>query len=87
MVFNKNCWSVDSFCCSPNNPDYVSYKITETNKEKAKSKKLNSSQSSNNLSILYTIVGIMQTLIIMGHLNINSLRNKFEILREIVHDK
>ena len=23
----------------------------------------------------------------MGHLNINSLRNKFEILREIVHDK
>ena len=87
-ILSNNCWSLDSFCYIPNNLYYVSHKITETNIEKANSKELNSSQSSNNISILYRVRwNNAVRLIIMGHLNINSLRNKFEILQEIVHDK
>ena len=88
-TLSKNWWSLDGFCCNPNNCDKVSYKITEFDKGKTKGKEHNSSQSAkinesgNNLSILDRVRLNNVDRLIIGHLNINSLRNKFEMLREI----
>ena len=66
--------------------------MAEFNKGKARGKDHNSSQSaksesSNNLSILDRVRLNNTDRLIIGHLNINSLRNKFEMLREILLDK
>ena len=45
-----------------------------------------SSKSSNNLSVLNRVSLDNADRLIIGHLNINCLRNKFEMLREIVQD-
>ena len=80
-------------CCSPNNSEKVSYKIIEFYKGKTRGKEHNSSQSakssesSNNLSILDHVRLNNADRLIIGHLNINSLRNKFKMIREIVQDK
>ena len=90
---SKNCWFVDVFCYSPNNYEEVSHKITEFHKEKTRGKEHNSSQSvkskesSNDLSILDHVRLNNANRLIISHLNINSLRNNFEVLREIVQDK
>ena len=87
------CLITDSFCCSPNNYENVSRKITEFNKEKARCKEHNSSKSakssewSNDLSVLDHVRLNNSDRLIIGHLNINSLRIKFEMLREIVQVK
>ena len=71
----------------------VSHKRTEFNKEKARGKEHDSCQStninetSNNPSVLDCIRLNNGDRLIIGHLNINCLRNKFEMLREIVQDK
>ena len=81
------------FYCNPNNHDKVCYKITEFDNGKAGSREHNSSQSANinesgnNLSILDCVRLNNADRLIMAHLNINSLRNKFEMLPEIVQDK
>lgn len=75
------------FCCNPNNYENVSYNKSEFDKDKTKGKGYNNSQSvkssesSNNLNIIR--LNNADRLVI-DHLNINSLRNKFEMLREIV---
>ena len=81
------------FFCSTNNCEKISYKITEFGKGKTRSREHNrsqspeSSESSNNQSIIdHARLNNVNGLII-GHLNTNYLRNKFEMLREIVHDK
>ena len=92
-TLSRNWWSLDSFCCSPNNCHKVSYKITEFDKGKTRDKEHNSSQSAkinesgNNLSILDRVRLNQADRLIIGHLNINFLRNKFERLRKIVQDK
>ena len=63
------------------------------NKEKANSKKHNINQSGknsdliNNLSVLDLVRLNHASRIFLSHLNIDFLRNKFEMLREIVQDK
>ena len=90
--FSKNSWSLDSFCCSPSNCEKISYKITEFDKSKTWGEEYNSSQptksseSSHNLSILDR-VRLNNATGIIDHLNINSLKNKFEMLRQIVQNK
>ena len=42
---SKNWLSLDSFCYSRNNFEYVSHKITKFNKEKSRGKEHNSGQS------------------------------------------
>ena len=90
---SKNCWFVDVFCYSPNNYEEVSHKITEFHKEKTRGKEHNSSQSvkskesSNDLSILDHVRLNNANRLIISHLNINSLRNNFEVLLKIVQDK
>ena len=92
-TLSKNWWPLDSFCCSPNNCEKVSCKATEFDKGKAKTKKHNRSQSAksnesgNNISILDRVRLNNAERLIIGHLNIYSLRNKFEMLREIFQDK
>ena len=87
---SKNWWSLDSFCYSPNNYEEVSHKITEFDKEKTRSKEHNSSQSakskesSNDVSVIDHVRLNNADRLIIGHLNINSLRNKFEMLQEFV---
>ena len=67
--------------------------LTEFEKGKTRVKQHNSSQSAknnesgNNLSILDRVRLNNADRLIIDHLNINSLRNKFEMLREIVQDK
>ena len=63
------------------------YKITEFDKENARGKEYKSSDSSSNVSILDRVRLNDTARLIVAHLNINSLRNKFEMLREIVLDK
>ena len=76
----------------PKSWEQVCYKITEFDKGKARGKEHNSSEPtkssewSNNLSILGHVRLNNADRLIIGHLNINSLRNKFEMLREIVQD-
>ena len=78
---------------SLDNYDNVSYIITEFDKEKAgctehnSSQSAKSSQSSNNLSVLDRVRLNNANRSTIGHLKINSLRNKFEMLRESVQDK
>ena len=87
------CLITDSFCCSPNNYENVSRKITEFDKEKARCKEHNSSKSakssewSNDLSVLDHVRLNNSDRLIIGHRNINFLRIKFEMLREIVQVK
>ena len=81
------------FFCSTNNCEKISYKITEFGKGKTRNREHNSSQSpessesSNNQSIIDHVRLNNVNGLIIGHLNINYLRNKFEMLREIVQDK
>ena len=86
---SKNWWSLVSSCYSPNNFENFFHKITEFNKEKTRGKEDDSSQSikSNDLYVLDRVRLNNADMLIIGHLNINSLRNKFEMLREIVQDK
>ena len=86
---SKNWWSLVSFCYSPNNFENVSHKTTEFNKEKNRGKEDDSSQSvkSNDLYVLDRVRLNNADMLIIGHLNINSLRNNFEMLREIVQNK
>ena len=90
-TFNKNWWPLDSFCCSPNNCDKVSYEITDFDKGKTRDKEHNSSRSANssesNLNTLDRVRLNNANRLIICHLDINSLRNKFEMLQEIVQDK
>ena len=92
-TLSNDWWSLENFCCSPNICEKVSYRIIEFCKGKTRGKEHNSSQftkgkeSSNNLSILDRVRLNNADRLIIGHLNINSLRNKFRILREIVQDK
>ena len=71
----------------------VSHKITEIDKAKVSSKEHDSNQfaknneSSNNLSVLDRVRLNNANRLIIGHLNINSSNNKFELIREIVQDK
>ena len=82
-----------SFYYIPNNDENVSHKISEFDKEKTRGKEHNSSQSakskesSNDLGVLDRVRLNNADRLIIGHLNINSLRNKFEMLRETVQDK
>ena len=84
---SKNWWSVDSFSYRPNNYGKFSYKTTDFDKEKGRSNEHNSSQSarskesSNDLSALHRVMLNNAGRLIIGHININSLRNKFEMLR------
>ena len=88
-ILSKNWCSLDNFCCCPNNYEKVSHKITELDKEKARVKEHNSNQStkSNNLSVLDHIRLNNADRLIIGHLNINSLRNKFGMVWEIIQGK
>ena len=89
-TISKNWWSLDNFCCIPNNCEEVSYRITEFDKGKARGKEHGSSQpakcseSSKNLSIFDSVHFNNADKLIIGHLNINSIGNTFEMLREIV---
>ena len=56
-------------------------------KEHNSSQSAKSSESSNNLSILDRVRLNNADRLLIGHLNINSLTNKFEMLSEIVDDK
>lgn len=47
LHLKKKWWSLDSFCCSQNNYEKVSHKMTQFDKEKARGKKHNSSHSAN----------------------------------------
>ena len=87
---------LDSFYYIPNNDENVSHKISKFDKEKTRGKEHNSSQSaknkkesSNDLSVLDRVIlnNADRLIIGHGHINISSLRNKFEILREIAQDK
>ena len=84
---------LDSFYYIPNNDENVSHKISKFDKEKTRGKEHNSSQSakskesSNDLGVLDRVRLNNADRVIIGHLNINSLRNKFEMLRETVQDK
>ena len=60
---------------------------TARSKEHNRTQSAKSSESSNNLSILDRIRLNNAKRLIIGHLKINSLRNKFEMLREIARDK
>ena len=82
-TLSKNWWSLDS----PNNCEKVSYKGKARSKEHNRTQSAKSSESSNNLSILDRIRLNNARRLIIGHLKINSLRNKFEMLREIARDK
>ena len=90
---SKNRWSLDSFCYSPNNNENISHKISEFDKENTNGKEHNCSQftkikeSSNDLSVLHLVWLNNANKLIIGHLNINSLRSKSEILWETVQDK
>ena len=89
-TLSKNWWSLDNFCCILSNCEEVSYRITEFDKDKARGKKHGSSQpakcseSSKNLSIFDSVNFNNADRLIIGHLNINSVGNTFEMLREIV---
>ena len=80
----KNLWSLGSAFYSPNNYEKIFHKITEFNKTKTRGKGHKSSQfvkfkeSSNDLNILDGIRLDNGDRLIIGHLNINSLRNKFD---------
>ena len=90
---SKNWCSLDSFCYSSNNDQNFSHKISEFDKEKTMGKEHDSSQSakskesSNGLSVLDCVRLKNAHMLIISHLNINSLRNKFEMLWETVQDK
>ena len=90
---SKNWWSLESFCYSPNKDENASDKTSEFGKEKTWGKEHNNSQSvkskesSNGLSVLDRVRLNNAGRLIIGHLNINSLRNKFEMLPETVQDK
>ena len=90
---SKNWWSLESFCYSPNKDENASDKISEFDKEKTRGKEHNNSQSakskesSNGLSVLDRVWLNNAGRLIIGHLNTNSLTNKFEMLRETAQDK
>lgn len=92
-ILSKKWWSLGSFSCSPNDYENVSHKKTEFDKEKFMGKEQNSSQFdknsdwSNNLSVLDWVRLNNVNRLIIYHLNVNSLKNKPEMLREIVQDK
>ena len=73
-ILSKNLWSFDLFCCSLNNYENVSYKITEFDKEKTRVKEHDSSQftksseSSNNVSVFDDIRVNNADRLIIGHL-------------------
>ena len=75
--------ALDSFCYSPNNNEKVFHKVTELDKEKTRGKEHISSQSakskesSNDLTVLDCVRSNNADRLIIGHLNIDSLRNKF----------
>ena len=89
----KHWWSQHSFCCSRNNYDRVSNKITKFDKEKLGVKiiivatALRVRNQVMNLSSLDRVRLNNADRLIIVHLNINSLKNKFEMLRQIVQDK
>ena len=95
---SKNWSFLDKFCYSPNNYERVSNKIAEFHKEKTMSKEHNtnhcakSKKSSHDLSTLDRVRlsnadywGWIR--LVIGHLNIHSLKNKFEMLRQIAQNK
>ena len=81
------------FLLQPKQLRKFSIKYLSSIKKKIRGKEHNSTQSikskesSNDLSVLDCVRLNNADSLIIGHLNINSLRNKFEMLREIPQDK